>query len=714
MFQFEKNKLIEEYGKKLWLMRTAPSHAAHWLAGVFLPPHERFWLSLVFSNYKENNLIGSRGTSKSFSVASLSFPLYDALHKNSTSLIVSASGFRGGKLLFEDIDRLFKGELRSQRPEAEFLLKTVESSTSGKVVRRQPDMWMVKQKSLGTTMTVPTNKADSMRGIRANNAVVDERNTFEGEIVQKVIRPMLNVGSDFRKTAKGGDRNKIFQVSTIDYTFRDWHVEIITQRQLAEREYEAQRARKDKDWDKYEELMDMDKGSLRQSSFSLSRFDYTDLIIPKTFAGLDGNNYELNYPRPPGIEESDVLVWDARDKVHYYYLYPVDKAQLEGPFLDGTADEDLWLAEQRNVFISASGNVYPHELIVKAADRPIYSGGKVPGIPTYEDDFYPPVLHQCGDPCVVGIDYARESDELGVVVIRLGPLAKGELDPSLTTVDAQGRILVGNTSWSNVIWAESHKKLTAIKAAEVIRSVMERYNIVLDPMVAGGMGMDKFGGGSAVRDELAIPKPPMISGHPDPTWTPPVIIYDPKDDDYKHFAFMEDPKYWGGLELIHPNNQFNLESTMASKAMLQKQHLYIGYYEAPSKWAANYGLLNAMGSVDTSNPLYYQILTGYQGINRLKAQLVRVQSKVSDASMIRFYVPGKKREDAEGNTDIGRKDLYSAFIYACYMARQHLVGMTKDNAVKAPDALPQMVKIGGDYRPGTGQSRGWTSLGWRR
>lgn len=713
MFHQERQIVLNVYGKTLWMLRHLPSHAAHWLAGVYLPPHERLWLGIMFSEYKENNIIASRGTSKSFTHASLAAPLYDTLHKNSTTLVVSASGFRGGKLLFEDVERLFRGQLRSQRPHGDFLGRCIGANTAGKIVTRQPDMWQINHKALGRTLTIPTNNADTMRGIRATTVIVDERNTFDGEVVQKVIRPMLNVGKDFRHTATGLGQNKVFQVSTIDYTFRDWYPEIVFQTALAQREYDAHAARNAGDWETYDTLMDKDKGALKTASFSISRIDYTDLIIPTEI--LDGDDvYEVNLPLAPGTVKDDVCMYDYRDECHYWYLYPVDKKGLEDPYLDGTMDEDLWMAEQRNVFIAASGNVYPHELIVKSSDKPIYRSGHVPNS-TQQDDYHAPVMYTCADPCVIGLDYARESDEFAIIVIRLGPLSTRDFDASMSESDSQGRPFLGKTDWSNVIWAESSRHVTATEAANKIRMLKTRYNIINVPTIGGGMGMDKGGGGSAVRDQLAIPTPPVINGAPDPNWEEPQIIFDPDDADYAHFFNYNNPdKYWSGLELIKATNESNLSSTMSSKAMLQKEQLYIGYYEAPSQWAKRMGFINTLGGVDDSNPLYHATLVGYKGMSRLKSQLVRLQNKVTETGLMRFVMPGKKELEES------KKDLYSAFIYACYMARHHLVGITKDGMNDPPTAKPIMVQIGSDYkRKGRGRggrggnTRSWRTIGWK-
>jgi len=702
MFKVEKEILLSRYGKTLWMLRRMPSHAVHWLSGVYLPPHERLWVSTYFQDYQENNIVASRGTSKSFTHASLSAPVYDTLHASSTSLVVSASGFRGGKLLFEDVNRLFKGRLRSQRPEGDFLFNNVDRATKHRVVTKAPDMWYLDHTSNSRTLTIPTNNPEAMRGIRATRVIVDERNTFDGEVVQKVIRPMLNVGLEFRSTATGVGKNKVVQVSTIDYTFRDWYPEIEQQLALAKREYDAQRALRKGDFEEYEHLMNAQDGLLRDASFAISKVDYTDLLIPDVVTTPQGRVFEVRMPLEPGLTDADVKRYDDKDRTNYWYLYPVDKDQLEAPLKNGTMDEDLWLAEQRNVFIKAAGNVYPHELIVNASDRPIYTSGRIPGYENIDDDFYAPILYTCGDPCVMGVDYGRESDEFTMVVIRLGPLGKGKLDPTMTKLDANGRICLGETTWSSVIWAESWKKMTASEAAVKIREMYKRYNLIYVPTVGRGIGLDKGGGGGAVRDQLANPRP---SVEDDPTWETPIIIFDPEDKDYAHLAVNNDPsKAWPGLELIKATNETNLESTMVSKALLQKKQLYIGHTDSPRKWAVALGFTNDSGAVDVNNPLYKQMLVGFRGIQRLKSQLVRLQHKVSETGVMRFIMPGDRELEA------GKKDLYSAFIYATYMARKHLAGMTKQ-AVEPPAAQPIILKIG-DRSKGQREVRSWTRIGW--
>lgn len=670
----EKQTLIKTHGKYLWLMRYMISHGTHWLTGIQLPPHERLWLYQYHGPYRENTIVASRGTSKSF-LNSVAGVLKVALHKGVSTLLVSASGFRGGKLLFDDLERLFTGKLKSQKLPGSFLQKSV-SNESGKVIRREPDRWTIQLGSQSAMMTVPTNNPDNLRGIRANEVITDERNTFDGEIVGKVIRPMLNVGVDFLRTAKGSEGNKLTQVSTIDYTFRDWVPEIQGVQDSVRKEYEAFQAMKQGDWKTYHMMMDADDGALRTSSFSYSRLDYTDLIVPEVIVA-DETAYQVKYPLPQDLTIDEVRVYDEQDKTNYFYTYPVNKLGLESPLRSGKVDIDLWLAEQRNCFISTSGNVFPAELIHKSSELPIYKARELHKKDA--EDFFAPILYTCEDPCVMGVDYARESDELAICIIRLGELS--EFDRDLSIGKNNGRRVVGKTPWNSVIWAETWKKWTAEETADHLRQLYKRYNILNRPGIAPGIGLDKGGGGSAVRDQLAMPS---VDKNKDGTVK--LRMFDHKDDDYKHMSAIRSNDYWGGLELISASNQKNLEWTMAAKAAMQNGNLYLAYSNTPI-WAHQMGLVNDVGYFTTDDPRYHQMRIGYEGVRRLKSQLTRLQMRVSDSGVIRFGMPGRREADS------GKKDLYSAFIYACYMMRQHQVLATTKDRSSALNVAPLVVDI---------------------
>lgn len=696
----EQRLLYERYGKMLWLFRLQPWHAAHYLAGVFLPPHERFWLGVYFSDYKENNVVASRGTSKSYTHASLAAPLKALLYKNLTLTTLSASGFRGGKELFKDAGRMFDGQLRSQRPFGDFLRASVKSN---KVIAKDPSMWEMLLRSFSRYNTVPTNNEEQLRGLRTNKLQIDERNTFPGEVVHKILRPMMNVGLDFRRPASGGDANQIYQVSTIDFTVRDWYPELQVAEQLQKREYDAYKARKAGDWEEYDRLMEENDGQLRGASYSYTRIDYTDLLIPEYITPLDGEHrYKVSYPREVGVELDDILRYDEHEKQNLYYTYPVDKKGLEEPLRSGTVDDDIWKAEQRNIFIRSSGNVFPYDLIQKIAERPIWQAKEAPkgkrrGVDEDDDgsleEYFAPLLFTCGDPCVLGVDVARESDDISFVVIRLGELAEGVFDPFTEKTDEQGRTVLGKTPWNHICWAESHKLLQAHQVADKIREFYHRYNLLvavqtpMRPRIAG-LAMDKRGNGTAVRDELGNPKPPVgPDGKADPTWDwkTTLKIYDPEDDTgFGHYQALPSPdpkEYWGGMQLVATDNQDNIDWTFGARALMQQKKLYLAYWMPPSRWAWEKGLLGPNGEPDKHNPEYVKWETGYQGIRRLKSQLLRLQTKISETGVIRFVMPGNRQKEE------GKKDLWAGMIYAVGLVRAHLVATTKASQ-QAPMIAP--------------------------
>lgn len=671
----EKRVLLDKYGKWLWVMRRQPWHAAFWLSGSVLPSHERFWLGVYFGETKDNNVIASRGTSKSFTHASLAAPLKGLLFKNVSTLCFSASGFRGGKELFKDAERLVLGQLKSQEPPGVYLHASVAGA---KVIQKDPSIWTISFRSNSRYSTVPTNNPDQLRGLRGTEVLVDERNTFPGAIVQNILRPMLNVGTDFRRTATGGDQNKIYQISTIDYTVRDWYPEIQVAQQLQRKEYAAWQARRRGQWDEYDRLMNENDGQLAEASFSLTRIDYTDLLIPEHVATLDGQRrYRVAYPMERGVKREDILKVDKRRKTATWYTYPVDVGGLEKPLRDGTTDKENWLAEQRNVFISSSGNVFDFDLIQRVSERPIPTPGAKrrkaeDDEDAGDDEFYAPVLYACGDPCVLGVDVARESDETTFVVIRLGELAETDFSPFVPRADREGRPTLGRTDWNHICWAESWRKLQAHDAAEKVRDLRRRFHIIRTVQL-GGIGMDARAS-SAVRDDLADPKPRLVDGLPDPDWSVDKVvrIYDPHDEDFKHYSALNDPtKYWDGLRRLATTNQDNLDWTYGARGLMQAKKLYIAFWMPPSRWAYEKGLLKPNGEPDKQHPEYKKWEVGYTGIRRLKSQLIRLQQKVSEQGVVRFTMPGNRDKES------GKKDLWAGMIYGVAMARDHLNARTQ-------------------------------------
>src|SRR5439155_23492143 len=103
---------------------------------------------------------------------------------------------------------------------------------------KDSDMWHMDFTSNSNVYTIPTSNEESVRGMRANILVVDERNVFDGLLIQQVYLPFLAVGLDFESPAKGSDENQVFYVGIIDYTYRDWFKEIQAARDLAQLQYQ--------------------------------------------------------------------------------------------------------------------------------------------------------------------------------------------------------------------------------------------------------------------------------------------------------------------------------------------------------------------------------------------------------------------------------------------------------------------------------------------
>lgn len=698
---FADKVLLDQHGKWLWVMRRQPWHSAYWMTGIALPPHERFWLGVFFSDYKDNNVVASRGTSKSFTHASLAAPLKAVLYRKLAILTLSASGFRGGKELFKDADRLFQGTLKDQESPGEYMKASLKG---GRVISKDPSMWAIETNSHSRYFTVPTNNPDQLRGLRANEIIQDEFNFLPPEVHTKVIEPMKNVGGTFRKAAAGGDGNKQYKISTIDFTVREWYKELQNREHMKLNEYAAMKSRKQGDWAEYDRLMNEKHGQLKTSSFTYNRIDYTDLLIPEFIGTLDGQTrFRVAYPREKGIEREDVLRYDERDQVSYWYTYPVDKRGLEQPMLDGIVDPEIWLAEQRNCFIESSGSVYDFDLLQRIAERPIYTVKETPKTkrkkvedelddPT-EDEFYAPIMYTCEDPCVLGVDYG-EADDTAFVVIRLGELAEEEFDPYVERFhEKTGRQILGKTPWNHICWAEAWNGRETTVAAEKIRELHKRYNII-HTMDIGGIALDRRGGGMPVRSELGNPKPKIRDdGSSDPNWNweEQLKFFDPEDKGeagFSHYSAYNDPsKYWSGLRLLATTNADNVEWTFGARALMQQKKLYIGFWQPPSIWAAKKGLTNMAGEPDRNDPEFLKWEVGYNGIRRLKNQLMRLQTKYTEGTgLIKFIMPGDRTKED------GKKDLWAAMIYAVSLARQHLISATKVR--QPPMVAPVAVTIG--------------------
>lgn len=633
---------LRMYGKYLAFLRRHPIHAVRLLWGIVIPPHESMMLKTAWMGYRTSIFVCSRGTSKTFTIGSLFAPTKSLLYKSTSTLIASASRFRGGKVVLKDSSRLVRGSLKNQKQNNNWGYGALSHKPS--LIKKDPDMWYMEFNSNSMVYTIPTNNEESVRGLRANILVLDERNTFDGDIIKKVYLPFLNVGTDFENPAAGSEGNQVFYVGTIDYTYRDWYKDIASVSDLAKIQYELQMARKSGNWRYYDELLTTQGKRIKNASFALTRYDYTDLLIPTKIGA-----YKINYP---GAVRGKHIKWDERDQTDYIYTYPVEKKQLEDPLDEGTMDKEMWEAEQRNMFIRADGNVFPAELVEKVYG-PIYTETEEKKRGWDSEDMgrrsLPPVLYNSGDPCILGIDTARVSDFTAFVVIRMGnapeQLFKNfRKDYSII----EGR---GPSPFANVIWAEQHQQMTTKETTNKIRELCDRYNIVATRNCPG-IVIDYRGGGTNVRDELVNPSPEVDpdTGLALDGWTPPRRIFDPEDKDERLGKdLLADPNAWFALRLLATNDIINNELVGFAKAQMQSTQLYIG------------NSASVRGPRDVNSNIYY----GTVGVDVLKHQLLRIQAiPTPSGKSIQYVMPGDPKKVES------KKDMLMAFLYACHALRE--------------------------------------------
>ena len=307
--------------------------------------------------------------------------------------------------------------------------------------------------------------------------------------------------------------------------------------------------------------------------------------------------------------------------------------------------------------------MYPFDLIERATTTEVIESDNLKGFGWKVEDrgpYFPQLLYECSDPCVLGVDPARTSDFSAFVVIRMGELATGTFDPITGT---------GATAWNNVIWAEQKKQMTINQVTLKIRELKARYNLHIpdNPELAPAITIDARGAmsGTTVRDELAKPSPEVDHlGQVNPIWKSPKPIYDPTDKEY--LTLKLDPNAWPGLRLLWTSDTMNTELVSFSKGQLEVSKLFIAKSLSKSE------------RYDSRE----ELMTGYIGVKVLADQLVTIQGKPTQHAF-RYEMPGNTRRVDN------KKDMFSAFLYACAALREHRKLLIKNR--KAPPVAAAIV-----------------------
>lgn len=670
--------------RTLLLLQEFPDIGIVALSGTIVPPHERTMLYQLNWGAGNNVVVGSRGTAKS-STALVLYPTYKALvTPRRTFVELSAKGFRQGQMMFLDAERWIKGGWDSQKLPAEFFKASINRP---QILNKSANYWTLEFDSFSKITTLPTKDHDSIRGIRGHELFIDEANLAEKDLIDKVALPFLNVKGDFEHGGAFSNTNQVVFTSTVDYNWRPFVDRIAVARAGLERDFAAAQAIKDKDVERYE---DLDSQGLLEHT--LYRVDYTDLLIRQKVLNREGKEYELKWPNakiPLQYDNKGIPFIEKDEKgnikkngspLYYWSTYPLDKAFLERPLLDGSIDEGGWLAEQRNIVDTAMGDVYSHDLIDRVSckgDRSIIPFGLLP--PEWrkqheegEIDYVPPVLWRCTDPCVLGVDYAPQSDFCAFVVIRLGPLAVGGFDPFTHC---------GRTTWSNVIWAEQHRGMSGKQAADKIRELLERYNIVWfddhhidDPWEScRGVGIDMRGGGNSIRDELIY-----INDEAVPVGA--YRIYDRFDKDERIGRFVQDTNARPMLDAIWPTDQLNDKLVEFSLGQMQQGFLYIPKYF----------------DINSRPKNQRELAIAFNAALSLDGQLRKLRQRPTK-NWRNFYMEG------DTDKDKNKKDLWSALLYAVKQMRAHIIRQRQiDNTPPPMGGKITIVNRGGSHGKGAG------------
>ena len=630
-----------------------------------MPPHERTMLIQMHYGAPNNVVVASRGTAKS-SVICVLYAAYKAtMFSRQKIIILGAPGFRAGQAIFQDMATWLLGGWVDQKSGRGFFRAGIRRSA---IINKANNQWTVKvDDNYSTIITLPTNDPQKIRGFRANSLIIDEANTIDQYLVENVARPFLNVKADFLHGGAYAKSNQIFFVSTIDYSWRYFQTTISAAKESLRRDKLAMEALYA---DKQEAYTLLAKQGLLK--YTYLQLDYTDLLIRETITTREGNSYKVNWPNKliPIVEDLAGFPFIERDEftggmkkftdaVRYYPTYPVDKESLEGTLFDGTTDESAWMSEQRNITDTTSGDVYGHSVLDTAtcfASSSIIPyeecGDEWKTAHAEDENYVSPVLWECRDPCVIGVDFATYKDFSAFIVMRIGPLADGKFNPMTHH---------GNTKWSNVIWAEQHKGTTPKEVADKIRELSQRYNLIFyhdiyEPdkwKVCRAIGLDMRGGGHGVRDELVGLNQETI---PDGQYR----IHDPLDKDERIAAFTNGSKPM--LDAIWPQDETNSKLVTYTVAQMEQSLIYIGKYLPPHERQTGHSELNL----------------GYETMAVLKHQLLKLRQKPTK-NWRNFYMEG------DTDDDLNKKDLWAAFIYASKQVRAHVI---RHNQIK--DAPPPM------------------------
>lgn len=176
----------KKYLRMVWYFRTYPHMFVRMVMGIRLAPHQRIGLRVIW-RIPNAILQWSRGMAKTFTEA-VSIIALQILYKSYKIQSTAGGSFKQTEQTFDYASDIVKGEVLGQT-EHHFVDKMLPKH--GKVVTRQPSNWSMK---IGSSLARGLAMKGNNRGFRANELTVGEANDIERDVMDKVLKPFMNVG----------------------------------------------------------------------------------------------------------------------------------------------------------------------------------------------------------------------------------------------------------------------------------------------------------------------------------------------------------------------------------------------------------------------------------------------------------------------------------------------------------------------------------------
>lgn len=588
--QITKSELIHKFFP-IYFYRKRLDIAARDMLGLDLSPHHRVTLRDWGKSKHYNHLLASRGMGKSVLIA-IYYVLMAVLYPKNKLMIVGGTGFRQSKMVMLEMEKIILNRLSGQRDVNYIKASLVDRR---RVINKDPSFWSISLVNGSIVYAVPIGDGSTIRGLRSYITAQDEAFLLSSNLVQSVLDPMLNVLYDPTKSEEEQEiKSQSIKTSTIDYAHRSFYKEYLKYRAVLGGN-----------------LIDNSKDKLSNSDISVFEWNFEDAY------------YETE-------NDKTRTVWG------------IDYKRIKERKNNPNIDEDIWLAENKNIPMDISGGYFSFDSVDKCSNVLLNKG---------DLDSFPEVLESCSGECILGVDTAPASANSAFVVIKVGNLNMVNRDVSLCKVANFGQPcpLLGKRQnclygkYNAVIYAYEENKMSQKDRIKLIYDLMDRYNII-------SVAMDARGGGYELADLLKDRDYiKNVIGHDQ------VPIYDPQKDTVNDAIPV--------LNLYTTNQKDNLIFNAYLKALLSNTKIT---------------LPKALRSKPENN----KIFEIYGHIETLVNQLIRIKA-IPQGKFLKFDIEVVSPET--GRKQTGNKDLYSALLYA--VARERELKEEQRNTVEEQTTL---------------------------